>query len=227
MVDFDLAFNVIHVIASVIIVLYSATIIASYKKLNKIIPWLLIVTSYLCDLIGNIGWLNFVITLGADNAPYPSWVDVFYILYYVFFAAGIFLIWLNLLKILKYKGLHQNLIVLSLVTLIFGSFGYWLYINEYFESIVDVIYIVVSILTPIIGIPLLLLMRGSKLEKFWIFIIISGLLFSFAETLWSVFLTLEVSNYFPDVMWVTGYLLILYSLILYKKAIVKAIVKAK
>ena len=219
MAAISLILNVFYVLVSAFIIWYAYPVLKNFKNLKSAAPWILIIVSYVCDLIGNIGWLNYYLFLGENNIPYQTWVDFFYLASYLLFGLAILLVWLRYARITKYKNFINNTILVLAILFAGGCFGYWLYTYEYFEFLVDVLYVVIPLFSIVAGIPLIVLTRGGELEQFWILVVISGVFFAFAESLWAYLYVIEADLLFADVFWILGYSFFIYAVYIYRKSV--------
>ncbi len=118
---------------------------AAYRSQGRMrIAWMLMTLGILSYALGDVAWA--IIELGYNQNPFPSVADIFYLVFYPFFALGIYFIprakfsYLEELKIILEMG-----IVILTVGLIF-----WIFLiepnlsnqEEFFPSMISITYII-------------------------------------------------------------------------------------
>lgn len=168
--------------------------------------------------IAELGWLVAVVFL--DVKPFPSFVDIFYLVAYPLLAIGF---WLEY-RMGEIRWTAKKAISLSLVSLVLigltGYFGiYYAYdaTNTGLENLVNVLYGVGDVILSILTLLILAIVIEYKRGKFfrpWMIIFIANLLMIIADVLFAIYFNeydegAKLYQYM-DLVWAGSYLLFAY-----------------
>lgn len=177
------------------------------------IAWTLLALAQLSFTVGEIIWA--ILEVGFGQSPFPSYADIFYILYYPLFAIGIFLLPRDSIKT---ESIYKTSIDLGIV-MISAALIFWVFLiiptvqtirGNGLEAILSLNYIVADFVLLFV----LLDMLFNKIKSFTdsSLILLAGgigaLVFTDTAFAYQSLQNIYVSGGFLDVGWVLGYLLI-------------------
>jgi hypothetical protein len=169
-------------------------------------------------------WYLYRYVLGVD--PYPSVADLFFLIPYPLFFAGIYIAYKNsgasILNVSK-KFLTLDVCIITTLSLLVAYFGIYRAYNpevsdienslSFIYGIVDLVLVAISLFI----VSIIREFRNSKLGSFWIAITLGFLSFFVADVLFAIYNSPYSSDIKPytyiDLFWIGGYLLLSHALI--------------
>lgn len=179
----DFFLNYFFIIISSLCVILTFNILLKFKETKQFFPWLLIVLSFVFDLIPNLLWIPLVNYFGGiSRVPQPSILDSMWLLSYFLLGFGVILYWSNLFKKVNLsRVVDLNVIILISALSFFLSTPLLSFQGVAFNSLIQPLYISFSVFSFLSCLPLLRLFFGGKLSTDWFLIALGGISYTLAE----------------------------------------------
>ncbi len=187
-----------------------------FSKTKQFLPWIIILTSFLLDFGANVLWIDAVNVYGGpDNVPYPSFLDIMWLLSYLLFGLGVLIYWLKLSRIIKIEKLTETLTIIIALTAIsfivaiptLGAFGIL------YSPVIDGLYVALPLFASLSCIPLIKLFKSGSLSRQWLYIAVGGIFYMASETLWVIEEASNANHLISNLSWTGGYILFTTALI--------------
>lgn len=170
--------------------------------------------------VAEFAWMLAVVFL--DIKPFPSFVDVFYLVAYPFLAIGLLIEYqMGEIKWTMNKAISLSIISIVLITLT-GYFGvYYAFDSEnaVLENVFNILYGVGDVVLSVLSLLILAIVIEYKRGKFfrpWLVIFFANILMILGDVLFSIYFDeydLGIRLYrYMDFIWIASYLLFAYGL---------------